>query len=438
MSIYDHLIHANQLDNIIVVFSDRSGQAKNLDTITNCLGLKLASTSDYADESTSCSAAMSDADGVYIEEFDIAVLKSNNEQSSQITSLTNNPDIESVEPDVIMTALSQLDYLSGLKDGLYSGANAAITQMRKRLTDANSTSEEIPHIPVNTKYENTKMATWGMQAINANTSYSGRGIKVAVLDTGLDLNHPDFSNRCLVSKSFVSNEDVQDRNGHGTHCIGSACGPLHTATRPRYGVAYDADIYIGKVLSNSGSGSTSWVLDGMRWAINQGCEIISMSLGSRTRVGQGYSPAYERVGRRALEHGSIIIAAAGNDSGRPRYREPVSSPANCPSIMSVAALDEDLGIATFSNAGKDPQSGREVDIAAPGVNIFSSWPLTGMYNSISGTSMATPHVAGVAALICEKYPDLRGTDLWQHLTRHAEPLPHSIMDVGAGIVQCPL
>jgi subtilisin family serine protease len=126
-------------------------------------------------------------------------------------------------------------------------------------------------------------ATWGLQATNVvDSPYSGFGIKIAVLDTGFDLSHPDFAGRAITSKSFINGENVQDGNGHGTHCIGTACGPKTPVMYPRYGIAYNAEIYAGKVLSNSGSGSDRSILAGIEWALSNRCQVISMSLGAPT------------------------------------------------------------------------------------------------------------------------------------------------------------
>ena len=276
--------------------------------------------------------------------------------------------------------------------------------------------------------------TWGLQRTRVSTScYSGAGVRVAVLDTGLDLTHPDFVGRTITSKSFVPEEDVQDGNGHGTHCIGTACGSL-TSHLPRYGVAYAADIFAGKVLSDEGNGSDGGILAGINWAIANGCQIISLSLGAPVQQGQTYSKVYEQVSKRSMNRGSLIIAAAGNDSWRQfGVIQAVSHPANCPSIMAVAALNDQLAIAPFSNGGLNARGG-QIDIAAPGVDIYSAWPMPTGYNTISGTSMATPHVAGIAALFAEATA-ARGYDLWTHLTQHAQRLPAASRDVGSGLVQ---
>jgi subtilisin len=272
--------------------------------------------------------------------------------------------------------------------------------------------------------------------------FSGAGIKIAVLDTGFDLTHPDFVGRTITTKSFISGEEVQDLQGHGTHCIGTSCGPL---TPPdfsyprRYGVAYQAEIFIGKVLSNAGSGSDGGILAGIDWAVSNGCHVVSMSLGAPARLGETYSTIYETVAQRALSQGTLIIAAAGNESYRPNTINPVGRPANCPSIMAVGAVDKQLQMSFFSNGSINPNGG-QIDIAAPGLEVYSSWSTKAYpmarYNTISGTSMATPHVAGIAALHAEA-TGKRGLELWALLMQNAQRLPLPSVDVGIGLVQAP-
>ena len=161
-----------------------------------------------------------------------------------------------------------------------------------------------------------------------------------------------------------------------------------------------------------------------------------MSLGSSVAAGDAYSQVFEAVAQRALEAGSLIVAAAGNDSRRPVYIAPVGHPANCPSILAVAALDEVLDVAPFSCGGLEPDGG-EVNLAAPGVNIWSAWPMPKPYHLSSGTSMATPFVAGVAALYVEADPSARGAALGERLAREAKELTLPVRDVGAGLIQAP-
>jgi subtilisin family serine protease len=315
-----------------------------------------------------------------------------------------------------------IDYLKGYRDAVNHLVGNLLPAEQSQLAQAAVDEAE---------------TTWGLQATKVvNSCLSGRGIKVAVLDTGFDLNHPDFVGRVVVSKSFIRGEEVQDGNGHGTHCIGTACGSRVPSRLPRYGVASNAEIYAGKVLSNQGSGTDSGILEGIEWAIANGCEIISMSLGARTQVGTPYSQVYEAVAQRALKRGTLIVAAAGNESRRDMgIINPVARPANSPSILAVGALDSALQIASFSNRGLNPEGG-QVDIAAPGVAVYSSWPMPTQYLSISGTSMATPHVAGIAALHAEQ-SGLRGQDLWNLLMKTARRLPLASEDVGVGIAQAP-
>ncbi|MGI4884745.1 MAG: S8 family serine peptidase [Janthinobacterium lividum] len=264
-------------------------------------------------------------------------------------------------------------------------------------------------------------ATWGLVACKVPPSLrSGLGVKVAVLDTGMDLGHPDFMGRPIVGATFVG-QPVQDVFGHGTHVTGTACGPKAPAgSTPRYGIGPRASIYTGKVLNNSGAGTSATVLAGMNWAIANRCQVISMSLGGPG----GPLAAYTAAGQAALNNGLLMIAAAGNSSG------PTGAPANSPTIMAVAALDANLSPSSFSNFGK-------IDLSAPGRDVFSSWPRPTRYKTISGTSMATPHVAGCAALWAESAANLRGAALWRKLLATARRLPFPATRVGAGLVQAP-
>jgi subtilisin len=288
------------------------------------------------------------------------------------------------------------------------------------------------------EFRDTAAATWGIGATHAlQSAFTGKGIRIAILDTGIDLAHPDFAGRSIVTRSFVAGEAIDDVQGHGTHCAGTAAGKSRMAGTPRYGVAPDAELYIGKVLNNSGFAAESDIVAGISWAINQGCAVISMSLGGPVRQGEPYSRIYERIGRIALDSGSLVCAAAGNDSNRTFGAiAPVSSPANAPSIVAVGAVDALYQPASFSNGGINPDGG-EIDVVAPGVGIFSSSPTPRLYRIMDGSSMACPHFAGVAALWAESDASMRGRALLKALRDNARPLPHNARDVGLGLVTAP-
>ena len=289
-------------------------------------------------------------------------------------------------------------------------------------------------------FEDTATRTWGIAATGVeNSPFTGRGIKVAVLDTGLDFGHHDFQHLQIFKQDFVTpGGSAHDGHGHGTHCAGTVCGQPVRADIPRYGVAPGIELHIGKVLSDGGSGTEQGILAGIAWAIDQGCHVISMSLGGTVRPGEAPNILYERIGQRALGLGSLIVAAAGNDSARVTgFIAPVNQPANSPAIMAVGAIDQAFDIAYFSNGGINLNGGA-VDIAGPGVNVFSTTPLPRGYRTLGGTSMACPHVAGIAALWAESDKNLRGQALWDAVVKSARKIsPLGPRDVGAGLVQAP-
>ncbi|WP_313811242.1 S8 family serine peptidase [Glutamicibacter sp.] len=336
-------------------------------------------------------------------------------------------------------------YFPNLGIAVVGSEEEQLAEFQARCTDRNLPARVVPELryyaltePVAEdpdSFADTQEFTWGLQAVAAaHNQFTGKDIKVAVLDTGFDAQHPDFAGRTVTTKSFVQGEDASDGHGHGTHCIGTSCGPREVSGGRGYGVASEADIFAGKVLGSSGSGSDSSILAGIDWALENQCHVISMSLGADVRT---VHPPYVTAGRRALEKGTLIVAAAGNNAKR-SANDPgfVGAPANSPYIMAVGALDSALKVADFS-ARTIPGRGGQVDIAGPGVNIYSAWPGAERYNTISGTSMATPHVAGVAALLAQA-TGYRGRELWAQLVQESRRLPQFSVDVGAGLTRAPL
>ncbi|MGQ7787591.1 S8 family serine peptidase [Nesterenkonia sp. K-15-9-6] len=283
-------------------------------------------------------------------------------------------------------------------------------------------------------FTDTEELTWGLQAVRAlESGYTGAGVRVAVLDTGVDLEHPELAGRGIVAESFIDEETAQDGHGHGTHCLGTVGGPRSREDGPGYGVAPEAELFAGKVLGDDGSGSDTSILSGIDWALQQECAVISMSLGADVPE---VHPPYVAAGRRALEQGSLIIAAAGNNARRSSgERGFVGAPANSPYVMAVGALDSQLGIADFS-ARTLPGRGGQVDVAGPGVDVLSAWTGDQRHRVISGTSMATPHVSGVAALLAEA-TGFRARELWAEIVQEAARLELPSVDVGSGLSLAP-
>ncbi len=429
-------------------------------------GLSVATSSDYKDDSAWVGFLSDDSEALVFEELGVAVVEAQPEQINAIGAsiASEGSPIMTYEPERFVYAFQgfaaqragetpgsgvrELEHLHGLRNLEYvQGYRDAVNQLADKILGESGSGAATEAGIEPMEVFNESQFTWGLQATKAaQSSFTGRGIRVAVLDTGMDLQHPDFVGRTVKSQSFIPGQAVQDGHGHGTHCVGTSCGsrgPRSPRQLPRYGVAYEAEIYVGKVLSNAGGGTDGSILNGINWAVVNRCAVVSMSLGARvSSPNQPFSPIYEQAAQRALQAGTLIIAAAGNDSNRPSLVWAVSHPANCPSIMAVGAIDAQLGtnlprkVASFSNAGLNPQGG-QVDIAGPGRAVRSSWLRPQLYNTISGTSMATPHVAGIAALFAQAFPTQRGRALASLLLSRAQRLPLPSRDVGAGMVQAP-
>ncbi|MDG4861370.1 S8 family serine peptidase [Streptomyces sp. T-3] len=267
---------------------------------------------------------------------------------------------------------------------------------------------------------------------------TGKGVKVAVLDTGADLTHPDLKDRVSQSKSFIEGEEVADKQGHGTHVSSTVGGSGAASDGKEKGVAPGAELAIGKVLANNGEGYDSQIIAGMEWAAKDvDAKVVSMSLGSR-EPSDGTDPMAQAVNTLTKDTGALFVIAAGN-SGMPGT---IGSPGAADSALTVGAVDSADQAADFTSKG--PRYGDHAlkpDLSAPGVGIVAARSqLTageGFYTDMSGTSMATPHVAGVAALLAEKHPDWTAQQLKDGLMSTSKTLADSPYDLGAGRVSVP-
>ncbi|WP_372366393.1 S8 family serine peptidase [Candidatus Uabimicrobium sp. HlEnr_7] len=232
-------------------------------------------------------------------------------------------------------------------------------------------------------------ATWGLNHIRAaqNKGHKGDGVVVAIVDTGIQTNHSGFAPGQVIKskcKSFISGEGIEDGNGHGTHCAG-------TVGSPQYGVATGAKLIGVKVLSASGSGSWTSVAGGVEYAAKN-ADVISMSLGG---TDNGFDNPAARAVRNAIAAGIPCAIAAGNSGASAKT---IGTPGCEKPAITVGAIQQGGTIARFSSRGPTQKGLQKPDITAPGVNVMSLWIGNGT-RSISGTSMATPHVAGLCAVL---------------------------------------
>ncbi|MEU5088026.1 S8 family serine peptidase [Streptomyces sp. NPDC021356] len=267
---------------------------------------------------------------------------------------------------------------------------------------------------------------------------TGKGVTVAVLDTGVDTTHPDLAGRVTQTKSFIPGEEVADRNGHGTHVTSTVGGSGAASDGKEKGVAPDATLAVGKVLDDQGTGSESQIIAGMEWAARDvHARIVSMSLGS-TEASDGTDPMAQAVNTLTAQTGALFVIAAGN-TGAPSS---IGSPGAADAALTVSAVDSADQAAYFTSAG--PRSGDNAlkpDLAAPGVDILAARSRltegSGDYTTMSGTSMATPHVAGVAALLAQEHPDWSAARLKDALMSTSKRLDAPAYTLGAGRVSVP-
>ncbi|MEU7000170.1 S8 family serine peptidase [Nonomuraea sp. NPDC046570] len=260
--------------------------------------------------------------------------------------------------------------------------------------------------------------------------FDGKGVKVAVLDTGVDAAHRDLAGRVKQTKVFTGDENVNDAHGHGTHVAATIAGGVG-----KKGVAPGAELIIGKVLGDDGSGTLSGVIEGMEWAAAEGASVINMSLGGGPT--DGTDPLSVAVDNLTEQTGALFVVAAGNDGAA--YS--VGSPGAATSALTVGAVDGKDAIADFSSRGPRLDDAPKPDLTAPGVGIVAAratgtgmgQPVDEQYTAASGTSMATPHVAGAAAILKQRHPEWKAGQIKDALVGSARTVAgQQVDDAGAG------
>jgi subtilisin len=292
--------------------------------------------------------------------------------NAEIAALRNNPNVAMVEDDGLCYALRESLVFEG------QPAPAAET------------------VPVGVQQVKAPPA-WGCSR--------GRGIKVAVCDTGIDWNHPDLAPNFKGGVSFVPGETAMDGNSHGTHCSGTIAAAINGGGV--VGVAPEAWLYAVKVLANNGSGQWSWLISGLNWCVQNKVHIASMSLG-----GGGAPAALEAMCNAAFNAGVLLVAAAGNSGPG---MNTVGEPGKYKNVIAVSAIDSANVIAPFSSRGP------EVELSAPGVQVLSTVP-GGGFGTKSGTSMACPHVSGGAAVVWGAHRFASNVQIWNLLASSADNL----------------
>jgi subtilisin family serine protease len=350
----------------------------------------------------------------------------------QLTALAQEQEILAIEPEPVLYEYDSDDYLRGFQDGVEAVVSAAAKSGGPQYTYGGRASAALRPSDLD-----ERELTWGLQAVGVGAETPlGTGIRVALIDSGLDFSHPDFRHHAPIpGRSFVNGVPADDLRGHGTHCAGTICASRQPSLGPRYAVAPQAELRVARVFDNRGRTDVKTLLAALDWAMDEGCHIVSMSLGAPVTPEATYGVlALEQAASAALGEGVLLIAAAGNDSRRTARVVPLNVPACCPSVLAVAAVDDHMQVPFFSNG--QVADDKRPDIAAPGVQVYSAWPMPRRTHTLSGTSMAVPHVTGVAALHAE-VSGARGKDLWDRVIQTAHRLGHPEKDVGAGIVRAP-
>lgn len=393
--------------------------------------------------------------------FDALGISSVELSSNEATQIASSNDVMAVEEDLEMFALGKTQsddeqfnelFLSGnpiiqhqdmsSSTEFQQGYNQALTDVFANLLKSRNLSMganvESLLAPKPAGAASKQAVPWNIAMVNAPAAWArgidGKGIKVAILDTGI-ASHPDLvvsGGACFIPGKTSYN----DLQGHGTHCAGIVAARNNTVGT--IGVAPQASLYAVKVLDDSGAGMTSWIIAGMEWCIKNKMKVASMSLGGSSAPMTAYANAIKRC----QDNGVTVVMASGNSYGT---NFPwVCSPANSvmtgeltASPIAVGAVDSSKLVAPFSSRGGQTSPWNYVNCVAPGVAINSTY-LKKSYKVMSGTSMACPHVAGLAALIIQKYPGISPINVKKRIATTSTDLGSREFDItyGFGLINC--
>lgn len=343
-------------------------------------------------------------------------------------SLRRHPQVLRIDPDVEVYALPQQDWCDRFPWLPWCSPTPTPTPDPSPTPTPEPTATPTPGptatpnpLPTPTPVPGFQPIPLGIGRIDADEAWltsTGSGTKVAVLDTGIDTDHPDLDDNLAGCLNFIySWRTCEDDHGHGTHVSGIIAAENNSFGV--VGVAPDAKIYSLKVLNRRGRGYLSDIIEALDWAVSNQMQVVNMSLGTSSQV-QSLREAVQRVD----DAGIIQVAAAGNSGPA---NNSVIYPAKYPEVLAIAATDINDQVPSFSSRGP------EVDLAAPGKEVYSTYR-QGKYKTLSGTSMSAPHVSGVAALRLLLHPEESPAEIKALLKSTAELLPWPADLVGAGLV----
>lgn len=334
-----------------------------------------------------------------------------------------------------------------IRDGYDDGSTAALPLIADDLTPLSSPKDGDLWVQRKQSRDPGKLWLDGMRKPSLDVSvpqigapqawqggFTGKGVTVAVLDTGADTTHPDLRDRVIEAKNFTDGT-LRDEDGHGTHVASTIAG-TGRGDKKYTGVAPDAKLLVGKVCGPRGCPESA-ILAGMRWAAESGAKVVNLSLGGPDA--RGDDPLEVGVNQLSARHGTLFVVAAGNDGSY--GAETVASPASADAALAVGAVDGEDALASFSARGpRIHDAALKPDIVAPGVNIMAARSRHSFgkpqekYRELSGTSMATPHVAGAAAILAQRHPEWTGAQLKAALMASAHPIDSGNYEQGAGRV----